>query len=140
MGVSGYEIILGAVNVAQPRTIDQEHTGTGQMCSSSMDAWFADIAILTDKQRLLTVMREAAAAGGATVVGQASTVFGNGAVTAVLLLAESHLAVHTWPEHGLASFDVLTCGKLSAERIFAHLELSLEPVRTRVMSTVRDLA
>ena len=105
-----------------------------------MDAWFADIAVLTDEQRLLAVMRAAAAAGGATVVGQASTVFDNGAVTAVLLLAESHLAVHTWPEHGLASFDVLTCGKLSAERIFAHLELSLEPVRTRVMSTVRDLA
>jgi len=48
--------------------------------------------------------------------------------------------VHTWPEHGLASFDVLTCGTLSAERIFADLELSLKPVRTRVMSTVRDLA
>jgi S-adenosylmethionine decarboxylase len=104
-----------------------------------MDAWFSDTAALTDEQQLLTVMRAAAAAGGATVVGQTSTVFGNGAVTAVLLLAESHLAVHTWPEHGLASFDVLTCGTLSAERIFAHLEQSLEPVRTRVVRSVRDL-
>lgn len=112
----------------------------GQMCSASMDAWFADVAVLTDEQRLLASLREAAAAGGATVVGQASAVFDNGAVTAVLLLAESHLSVHTWPEYGYASFDVLTCGKLSAERIFAHLESSLEPVRTKVRRSVRDLA
>jgi S-adenosylmethionine decarboxylase len=109
------------------------------MCSASMDAWFGDTAILTSEQRLLTAMREAAAAGHATVVGQASAVFGNGAVTAVLLLAESHLAVHTWPEHRMASFDLLTCGKLSAERIFAHLRAALEPTRANVTRTVRDL-
>jgi S-adenosylmethionine decarboxylase len=83
------------------------------MCSASMDAWFADVAVLTDEQRLLTLLRDA---GGATVVGQASAVFDNGAATAVLLLAESRLSVHTWPEHGHASFDVLTCGTLNAER------------------------
>ena len=74
------------------------------------------------------------------MVGQAATVFGNGAVTAVLLLAESHLSVHTWPEHGLAAFDVLTCGTLSAERIFGHLECSLKPMRAKINKTVRDLA
>ena len=104
-----------------------------------MDAWFADTAILTSEQRLLTAMREAAAAGRATVVGQASAVFPNGAVTAVLLLAESHLAVHTWPEHRMASFDLLTCGKLSAELIFSHLRAALAPTRTSVTRTVRDL-
>ena len=122
-----------------PHIGEKEHTRAGQMCSASMDAWFADVAVLTDEERLLTVMREAAAAGGATVVGQASTVFGNGAVTAVLLLAESHLSVHTWPEHGLAAFDVLTCGTLSAERIFGHLESSLKPMRAKINTTVRDL-
>lgn len=104
-----------------------------------MDAWFADDAVLTSESRLLTAMREAAEAGRATVVGHASASFPNGAVTAVLLLAESHLAVHTWPEHRMASFDLLTCGKLSAERIFAHLQAVLAPVRTNVTRTVRDL-
>jgi S-adenosylmethionine decarboxylase len=131
---------LGDVKMALPRTVEQEHAGVGQMCSASMDAWFADVAVLTDEQRLLTSLRDAAAAGGATVVGQASAVFDNGAVTAVLLLAESHLSVHTWPEYGYASFDVLTCGKLSAERIFAYLESSLEPVRIKVRQSVRDFA
>lgn len=109
------------------------------MCSSQMDAWFADGAILTDEQGLLSVMRDAATAGHATVIGQTSAVFPNGAVTAVLLLAESHLSVHTWPEHNLATFDLLTCGRLSAESIFSCLESALEPARTNLVSTVRSL-
>ena len=61
---------MNTVNVALPHIGDKEHTPAGQMCSASMDAWFADVAVLTDEERLLTVMREAAAAGGATVWGR----------------------------------------------------------------------
>ena len=32
-------------------------------------------------------------------------------VTAIALLAESHLSVHTWPEHGYAAVDIFTCGE-----------------------------
>lgn len=105
----------------------------GEMCSSAMDAWFEDVGILTDESGLLTAMRVAAAAGHANVVGQTSAVFPNGAVTAVLLLAESHLSVHTWPEHGLAMFDLLTCGKLNASLIFEHLQAALKPDRASIV-------
>ena len=44
------------------------------------------------------VLHAAAAAGGATVVGEEFYAFPNGAVTGVLLLAQSHLSIHTWPE------------------------------------------
>jgi S-adenosylmethionine decarboxylase len=111
----------------------------GEMCSAQMDAWFSDAAILTDEQGLLSVMRDAAAAGHATVVGQTSAVFPNGAVTAVLLLAESHLSVHTWPEHNFATFDVLTCGGLNAESIFSHLRSVLRPTRTNIVSARRNV-
>lgn len=111
----------------------------GEMCSAHMDAWFSDGAILTDEQGLLLVMRDAAMAGHASVVGQTSAVFPNGAVTAVLLLAESHLSVHTWPEHSFATFDVLTCGRLSAESIFSHLRSILSPARTNIVMTRRSI-
>lgn len=109
------------------------------MCSSAMLAWFDDPQVLTDEHALLTAMHEAAAAGNAAVVGQTSAVFPNGAVTAVLLLAESHLAVHTWPEHGLAHFDLLTCGRLNADLIFAHLRSVLGPARVNTVQTTHDL-
>ncbi|MEP7025376.1 MAG: adenosylmethionine decarboxylase [Actinomycetota bacterium] len=115
------------------------HSDISEMCSYALDAWFDDTSVLTDEGALLSVMRDAAAAGHATVVGQTSAIFPNGAVTAVVLLAESHLCVHTWPEHGLASFDLLTCGTLNAELMVSHIREALRPVRSNTVHAVRDL-
>ncbi|RSK33830.1 S-adenosylmethionine decarboxylase family protein [Hymenobacter metallilatus] len=41
-----------------------------------------------------------------TAVGAAYHAFPTGGFTAVVALTESHLSIHTWPEHGLATFDV----------------------------------
>jgi S-adenosylmethionine decarboxylase len=104
-----------------------------------MDVWFDELGILTDEAALLSVMHEAADVGGATVLGQASAVFPNGAVSAALLLSESHLTVHTWPEHGLARFDLLTCGSLNAELILSHLRSELRPIRSKVARAIHDM-
>jgi S-adenosylmethionine decarboxylase len=110
-----------------------------EMCSYAMDAWFDELGILTDEAALLSVMHEAADVGGATVLGQTSAVFPNGALTAALLLSESHLTVHTWPEHGLARFDLLTCGSLNAELILSHLRSELKPTRSKVVRAIHDM-
>ena len=65
---------------------------------------------LDDAERILALMRQAAAAVGATEIGQAECRYVPHGVTAVLFLAESHILVSTWPEHGTALFDVLLCG------------------------------
>ena len=78
----------------------------------AIDAWVRDAAVLTDAGELNDVLRAAADAGGATVVGEAFYGFPNGAVTGVLLLAQSHLSIHTWPELRLANIDLLTCGDI----------------------------
>lgn len=78
----------------------------------AIDAWVRDAAVLTDAGELNDVLRAAADAGGATVVGEAFYGFPNGAVTGVLLLAQSHLSIHTWPELQLANIDLLTCGDI----------------------------
>jgi S-adenosylmethionine decarboxylase len=110
-----------------------------EMCSYAVDAWFDDVTILTDEAALVAVMREAAEAGDATILGQTSVVFPNGALTAVLLLAQSHLSVHTWPELGLATFDLLTCGRLHGDRIVSHLQERLSPTRANVVRNIRDV-
>ena len=52
-----------------------------------------------------------APAAGARVLGARFHPFGPGqGVTGVLLLAESHISIHTWPEHGYAAVDVFMCG------------------------------
>ena len=50
--------------------------------------------------------------------------------TGVVLLAESHISIHTWPEHGLATVDVYTCGDPSkAYRAMDYIISTLEPTR-----------
>lgn len=58
---------------------------------------------------LLHAMRESVRLMGATVVGELPVMFQPHGLTCVLVLAESHLVVSTWPEHGLAHVDLFTC-------------------------------
>lgn len=63
---------------------------------------------IEDLRGLLT---QAALAAGATVLSDQFHQFGgHGGVTGVLVLAESHITVHTWPEHHYAAFDIFMCG------------------------------
>jgi len=69
---------------------------------------------LTDADALGAACVKAAQAAGLQVVGQLfhrfpATPLGPGGVTATVLLAESHLCVHTWPEQGSATLDVYVC-------------------------------
>lgn len=56
------------------------------------------------------VMTAAAEACGATIVRSVFHAFNPIGVSGVVVISESHLAVHTWPEHGYAAVDVFTCG------------------------------
>ncbi len=65
-----------------------------------------------NSEELAALLCEAAAAGGATVLFQHFHKFGGqGGVTGVLILAESHITVHTWPEYAYAAFDIFMCGE-----------------------------
>ena len=48
---------------------------------------------------------------GATVVSQSFHQFSPHGISGVVIVAESHLCIHTWPEYGYASVDVFTCGE-----------------------------
>lgn len=62
-------------------------------------------------EALVLLMEEAAKEAGATVLGSCVHKFGAGfGNTGVVLLAESHITVHTWPEDNYAAFDIFMCG------------------------------
>ncbi len=65
---------------------------------------------LNDLQFLKESMLEAAERCGATVVGESFIQFSPQGVTGVLVLSESHLSIHTYPEEGFAAIDCYTCG------------------------------
>lgn len=68
-------------------------------------------AALDDVARIERALRAAVVAGGATIIDLRLHHFGPGqGVTGVALLAESHISIHTWPEHDYAALDFFLCG------------------------------
>jgi S-adenosylmethionine decarboxylase len=99
--------------------------------------WTVDAALTADSPvsditRLTAAATAAVRAGGGTVLSTSHVVFPNGAVTLVLILAESHLAIHTWPEENLIAVDLFSCGSIAAERVAAELITALRLTGPRV--------
>ncbi|HUW44917.1 MAG TPA: adenosylmethionine decarboxylase [Dehalococcoidia bacterium] len=65
---------------------------------------------LDDLNFIKDCLNEAAIESGATVVGESFYHFSPYGVSGVVNIAESHIAIHTWPEYRYAALDVFTCG------------------------------
>src|ERR1700722_17554397 len=79
------------------------------------DSPVTEVAVL---QRLATA---AVDAGGGHVLDASHVVFPNGAITLVLILAESHLSIHTWPEENLIAIDLFSCGSIDGPKVISEL-------------------
>ncbi|TAE61406.1 MAG: adenosylmethionine decarboxylase [Bacteroidetes bacterium] len=88
---------------------------------------------LNDREALLQLLHKAAKAADVHVLGEMSHQFDPQGVTAILLLSESHLSIHTWPEKGYASADFFTCGSNSKPWLaLAIFKEVLQPRQTEV--------
>lgn len=67
-------------------------------------------AVMNDVARIESSMVEAAGKAGATVINSTFHHFSPYGVSGVVVIQESHLAIHTWPEYGYAAVDLFTCG------------------------------
>jgi spermidine synthase len=90
-----------------------------------------DVARLNDPELLRRASLEAVERSGATIMSHHFKTFEPQGVSGVIVIAESHLAFHTWPEHGYAAIDYFTCG----DRIDIHLAVdimaeAMQPSRT----------
>jgi len=105
----------------------------------TMDAWVSDPAVLTDEAGLRAALRAGATLGGATVLGEEFCVFPNGAVTGVLVLAQSHLCIHTWPELALANVDLLSYGDISGDDVLGEIRRRLSVTRASITCVPRSV-
>ena len=91
-----------------------------------LDLYDCDAAILCQPSSLQRALHQAAQSVGATVLFDHFHHFGaGGGVTGVLLLAESHITIHTWAEHSFAAADIFLCGSLKPETAAQSLQTAL---------------
>jgi len=83
-----------------------------------------DPAILNDVATIEKNMVDAASKAGATVINSTFHHFSPYGVSGVVVIQESHLAIHTWPEWGYSAVDLFTCGEIDAWISFDYLKNS----------------
>lgn len=77
--------------------------------------------VLDDLIFLQNTLVSTAQEAGATVVGKHFHRFAPQGVSGAVLIAESHLSLHTWPEYGYAAVDIFTCGNTVNSELAAEL-------------------
>ena len=113
-----------------------KHVGT-EGTHLLVEYWGCDVAILDDVGAVGEALQRAAEAAGAVVVGSVVRPFSPQGVTGVLVLEESHLSVHTWPESGYAAVDLFTCGDCRPERAHVVLREAFKAMRSEMIRVAR---
>ena len=76
--------------------------------------------LLNDIEKTSDFMVSAAKEARATVIGAHFHEFSPHGISGVVIIAESHLSIHTWPEYGYAAVDVFTCGDVLEPSVAAN--------------------
>ena len=93
-----------------------------------------------DTKKVNDLLLRAAKSARAEVLYQHAYHFGDGqGISAIALLAESHISVHTWPEKNYAAFDIFMCGKTDPDLSLNLLKAELRPKKIEVKKIKRGL-
>ncbi len=75
-----------------------------------VELYGCDVKILNNAKRLEKIMVRATLKAKATIIDVVFHTFNPHGISGLIVIAESHLAIHTWPEYAFASVDIYTCG------------------------------
>ena len=104
-----------------------------------LDLW--DAEGLDDMKRMETVLRKAVDVCGATLLHIHMHHFTpNNGISGVVVLAESHISVHTWPERKFAAFDIFMCGKTKPERAIPVIKQAFQPGKINIVEQLRGIS
>jgi S-adenosylmethionine decarboxylase len=103
-----------------------------------IELWSCNRQKLDNLDYLEKIMAQAAEIAGATVLKTAFQDFNPQGVSGVVVIAESHLTIHTWPELGYAAVDIFTCGsKVDPWKAAGFLRQELEAQEVEVRDFLR---
>ncbi|MEL6909190.1 MAG: adenosylmethionine decarboxylase [Cyanobacteria bacterium J06598_4] len=111
-----------------------------------IDAWQAPADLLNDPDVIRAALIEAITVGKTTLIDLCVHQFSPHGVTATATLAESHIAIHTWPEHGYFAADLFFCGagepKIAANILQTNLkarQVKIQELKRGFISTGPNL-
>ncbi|MFC4403695.1 adenosylmethionine decarboxylase [Gracilibacillus xinjiangensis] len=104
------------------------------------ELWECNLDILNDMERLEKTFVNAALKAGAEVREVAFHKFAPFGVSGVVIISESHLTIHSFPEHGYASIDVYTCGDIIDPHVAVqYIQDELDAKTTEIIEVPRGM-
>lgn len=96
--------------------------------------------LLNNSHFISTSLRKAVEYANATLIEEVKYEFSPQGITAICLLSESHISIHTWPEKGYAAVDIFTCGDHTAPaQACKYLVSALECEQSNIQIIVRGI-
>jgi S-adenosylmethionine decarboxylase proenzyme len=122
-------------NSSSPKNISIPFPAAGVGFHTIYDLYNCEPSALDDLTLLEKMMLEASEKAGAKIIDIQSKHFEPYGVSSIVILAESHLSLHTWPEHNFAALDLFTCTpKIDAMIAKGVLTTYLTPQRVDIKS------
>lgn len=105
-----------------------------------VELFSCDIEALQDKILLTELLHKAALAADVTIVQSIFHQYSPQGITGIVIIEESHLSIHTWPEFGYASVDFYTCGEGNPEKALHVIQRGLNSERTEIIKIDRGMS
>lgn len=102
-----------------------------------VDAWQSPASFLDDPVRIKEALTVAVDVGGATLIDLCVHQFSPYGVTATATLAESHIALHTWPEHGYFAADLFFCGRGDPYEAMRSIQTTMQAKQVKITEIKR---
>lgn len=92
-----------------------------------VELYECDARKLNDLGKLRMVLEKAVSVSGATALKTSFHQYAPQGVSGVIIIAESHFTIHTWPEYGYAALDIFTCGQtIDSQKALDYIEKELD--------------
>lgn len=105
-----------------------------------LELFGCDARALNDKKALEKIFVHTAKESNAVVLETAFHKFNPHGISGVVIIAESHFAVHTWPEYGYAAVDIFSCGKkMDYEKAVDLIKKAFSPTHMTTIALKRGV-
>ncbi len=94
---------------------------------------------LNDENKISSIMTMAVEVSKATIIRPFFHKFSPQGVSGIIVIAESHLAIHTWPEHGYAAVDLFSCGDFDFTGALKYIRDNLNAEKYSILSIKRGV-
>ena len=103
-----------------------------------LELYDCDPEVLNSLPWIEEILLKTAKAANLKIISQRTHQFNPYGVTSMVLISESHLSIHTWPEHGFVAADIFVCGS-EARKAADILVKELKPKRVEILELIRGV-